>query len=321
MLDNAPRKDAEDTPSSYWQEELAGFEYLFDASPLIIKKLRHHAYHITGAREYDYRKHHARETPTLERRLRRLQSTDRHDLLVPESPELGGFGYLIGGALYNVDTLRFYECLLTLDSQSLLDQFRNGSGPKTVLEIGSGWGGLAYQFKKLFPKTCYILIDFPASLLLAATYLKTTFPNSKTLLVDGSENSYHRIDPQAYDFIFIPHYGWSRLAFQRPDLLINMASFQEMTTPQVEFYLRKAKEWGIPSIYSWNRDHSPNNPELTYVSSIMEKHYKIRTANLFTAPKANPRFYTKKILGFIFPKRFSDKRDPTHAYKHLIGTL
>ena len=44
-------------PSEYWREELAGFEYLFDASPLLIEKLRHHSYHVTGLKVYDYRSH------------------------------------------------------------------------------------------------------------------------------------------------------------------------------------------------------------------------------------------------------------------------
>ena len=34
--------------SSYWFEEIAGFEYLFDASPLIVDKLKEHSYHLTG---------------------------------------------------------------------------------------------------------------------------------------------------------------------------------------------------------------------------------------------------------------------------------
>src|SRR3954454_2642506 len=44
-------------PSAYWKEELAGFEYMFDASPLLVDKLRHHSYHVTGLRHYDYRSH------------------------------------------------------------------------------------------------------------------------------------------------------------------------------------------------------------------------------------------------------------------------
>ena len=42
-------------PSQYWAEELDQIDYLIDASPLIVRKLRHHAFHITGIRPYDYR--------------------------------------------------------------------------------------------------------------------------------------------------------------------------------------------------------------------------------------------------------------------------
>ena len=44
--------------SDYWAEEVLGFEYIFEASPLIINNLRHHCYHITGEFPYPYRNHH-----------------------------------------------------------------------------------------------------------------------------------------------------------------------------------------------------------------------------------------------------------------------
>jgi len=36
-------------------EELENIDYMLDASPLIVRKLRHHAFHITNLRPYDYR--------------------------------------------------------------------------------------------------------------------------------------------------------------------------------------------------------------------------------------------------------------------------
>ena len=36
--------------SAYWTEELENIDYLIEASPLIVRKLRHHAFHITGIR-------------------------------------------------------------------------------------------------------------------------------------------------------------------------------------------------------------------------------------------------------------------------------
>src|ERR687891_403960 len=66
-------------PSRYWADELSNIDYLADASPLVIRKLRHHAFHVTGIRPYDYREHSERPLPDarnapksywFERRLR-----------------------------------------------------------------------------------------------------------------------------------------------------------------------------------------------------------------------------------------------------------
>src|SRR2546430_14770538 len=45
----------ETSPSEYWSEELQNFEYMVDASPLIIEKLCQHTFHVTGIRLYEYR--------------------------------------------------------------------------------------------------------------------------------------------------------------------------------------------------------------------------------------------------------------------------
>ena len=111
----------------------------------------------------------------------------------------------------------------------------------------------------------------------------------------------------------------------RPDLLINMCSFQEMTTAQVENYIAKARAWGIPCVYSINRDHSPNNSELTRVSSIFSGYYAIiRDEYTFEVEPEIRGFFPKSILRRA--KRvakkivFRPKKD-IHAYRHLIGVL
>jgi len=312
MLDNEPGGAS---PSKYWREELGGFEYILDASPLIIKNLRHHTYHLTGLREYDYRKHHAHSASKIEQRLRLLQSIDRHSLLIPESPKMGGFGYLIDDKLYNLDTLRFYECLIGLDQAGLLKQFREQRRRRSVLEIGSGWGGFAYQFKKLFPNSTYILLDFPAVIIFAATYLKTLFPKSKILICNGRQPL--RLDSEKYDFIFLPYFSWGKFISLPPDLIVNMASFQEMTTKQVEAYVKYANEWGVKNIYSCNRDHSPNNPELSAVSSVLGKYYKTKHLDLteIQTPTSNFRRLYLRLI-----KPFLAKRDPS-SYQHTVGTI
>lgn len=50
----AQRSETVLKPSAYWREAQK-FQYMLDAHPLIIDKLRHHSYHVTGLRVYDYR--------------------------------------------------------------------------------------------------------------------------------------------------------------------------------------------------------------------------------------------------------------------------
>ena len=147
-------------PSAYWSEELEYIDYIADATPLIIRKLRHHAFHITGIRPYDYREKGDDRRLNFEARLRALQELGDAGLLLPESPALGGFGYEIDGRLLNVDTLKFYEVLVGMERGRVLHALRSVERP-VVCEIGAGWGGFAYQFKTLFPRATYVIVDFP----------------------------------------------------------------------------------------------------------------------------------------------------------------
>src|SRR5262245_59553184 len=164
--------------SAYWTEELENIDYMIDASPLIVRRLRQHAFHITGIRPYDYRTKGDTRRELFEGRLRALREIGGDDLLVPESPALGGFGYDLDGRLFNVDTLKFYEVLIGMSRGGVLDVLRGIERP-TVCEIGAGWAGFAYQFKTIFPRTRYVIVDFPEVFLFSATYLGAVFPDAK----------------------------------------------------------------------------------------------------------------------------------------------
>ncbi len=310
--------------SLYWQEELRGFDYMLKASPLIIYNLRHHSYHLTGLHEYQYRQHHAHSSTLLKNKLKYLKSKDKNSLLVPESPLLGGFGHIINGKLYNLDTLKFYECLITLDYNDQLNCFKKEKS-KIILEIGSGWGGFAYQFKTLFPDITYVVVDLPQALLFSATYLITLFPNKKILFFDNFQKVQIK-DIIAYDFVFIPNYLWKKLKFQRPDLIINMVSFQEMTTKQVTDYIKKCADWKCPFVYSLNRNCSPHNSQLTSVEDIMKKYYNTKEINQFAIPYTQLNVSTKTRLSQLITSLYSAftknrHRNSLYRYKHLLGTL
>ena len=96
MIDEMQQLEAH-SPSEYWKEELVGLDYMLDASPLIIRKLREHCYHLTGLQAYDYREHHEHRRHYLDNKLALLRQQESKGLLVPESPLLGGFGFPIDG--------------------------------------------------------------------------------------------------------------------------------------------------------------------------------------------------------------------------------
>ena len=293
----------EDRPSAYWQEELSNFEYMLDASPLVIEKLRHHTYHVTGLRVYDYRTDRGKAQDKFVEKLRALIALGHQDLLVPESPLLGGFGFEVDGQLFNIDTLKFFEVLIALERGAVLPEFRTAADRRLAWEIGAGWGGFAYQFKTVCPNATYAIVDFPELFLFSATYLMTAFPQAKVAFWGDQPVDQLWARWSEYDFIFVPNTALAVFAPPRLDLTVNMVSFQEMTGAQVAAYVGRAHELGCPFLYSLNRDKSAYNREIDSVSGIVSRFYWPREIDVMPVPY-------QKMLG--------DKRSVVD-YKHIIG--
>jgi glycosyltransferase involved in cell wall biosynthesis len=307
----ASSAQASSAPSAYWAEELEYIDYLAEASPLIVAKLRHHAFPITGIRPYDYRDRGDGDSKrrNFELRLRALQALGGEPLLVPESPALGGFGYEIDGRLFNIDTLKFCEVLIGMERAGILGAMRAIDRP-TVCEIGAGWGGFAYQFKTLFPRARYVIVDFPELFLFSATYLASVFPRAKMLFAGTSPGGALERWEDA-DFIFVPNTLARLIAALPLDLTVNMVSFQEMTDAQVREYARLAAAAGCPWLYSLNRERSPYNRELVSVREALSESYaltdiKVLGTDYSTATKSPP-----------LPAR-DGERGPLD-YRHSVG--
>jgi hypothetical protein len=318
MLDRAPDGGADlHRPSAYWLEELANFDYLFDASPLVIEQLRHHSFHLTGLRVYEYRSNRDKPKAQLEQKLRALIEIGGIDLLVPESPALGGFGFEIDGALYNIDTLKFFEVLIGLERAALLAPFRAADERRVVWEIGAGWGGFARAFKTLFPATTYVVTDLPQTLLFSATYLMACFPDARAVFDGEGLGGGLPPDWEEADFVFVPNTRLGAVRPRRLDLTINMVSFQEMTTAQVQSYAAHAFELGCPYLYSLNRDRSPYNPDLTNVREILGECFWLHEVEIL------PVSYTKMLdqpgKRAKRPKALAAAADGGLDYRHVVG--
>jgi hypothetical protein len=316
-------RTATEPPSDYWAEELSNFDYLFDASPLIVSKLRHHSYHVTGLKAYEYRSHRDAHKRQLAQKLEALVDVaGGRDLLVPEPRLLGGFGHEIDGALYNLDTLKFFEVLIALDKGAVLDDFRTGKR-RTVWEIGAGWGGFAYAFKTLFPNTTYVITDFPELFLFSATYLQGLFPEAKVHFFSPEDP----MGPEDADFVFAPNTFLVETRPPRLDLSINMVSYQEMTADQVDAYVKHAFDLGAPYLYSLNRDRSPYNDQITSVREIIGRYFwpqqvevlpGVQYTQMLPRPEAGSARARKLALKAAGRAKKVSKK-PDLGYKHVIG--
>jgi glycosyltransferase involved in cell wall biosynthesis len=298
-------------PSTYWSEELENIDYMIEASPLIVRKLRAHAFYVTGIRPYDYRIKADTKFEHFEARLHALRALDGGRLIVPESPAMGGFGYTIDGQLFNVDTLKFYEVLVGMERAGVLPAMR-GLERSVVCEIGGGWGGFAYQFKTLFPRCRYIIVDFPELFLYSATYLATLFPGATSVFC-GTAETPTVADAGDADFVFVPH-TMAAQAFALPlDLTVNMVSFQEMTDAQVRDYARQAAEGGCPWLYSFNRERSPFNSEIVSVTQALSDSYRLTEIPVLDTD------YTTVMKKPPKAGRMAERSE--FNYRHVVGRL
>ncbi len=84
---------------------------------------------------------------------------------------------------------------------------------------------------------------------------------------------------------------------------------------------------GCPVLYSYNRDRSPHNRDLTRVSSICSSHYRMKTEmgminNQSRSAKQRIKSFVKQILPDPVIKKIAKKSAPSvFDYQHMIGYL
>jgi hypothetical protein len=206
---------------------------------------------------------------------------DEHHKLVADLPYefifrppnmLGEIGHMVNGVLVNNDTNTYQERINLIWESGLGDLIRNRieeNGEVKVLEIGGGYGALAYWFKSAFLNSSYTIIDLPESLIFSRLYLSLTRPDIKTGF---------GLNETKCGVRFLPNYMAEQLedAF---DLVINTLSMSEMSEYQVRKYAQLIKtSWlnkgGI--FFEQNQDNTHIN--LPFAQQILMSEFPHRTA-------------------------------------------
>ena len=136
----------------------------------------------------------------------------------------------------------FYQISRSLDSL-----ISNGS--PTFVDIGAGYGGMISKLKKKYPKSRCILFDLPELSAVQTYYINNEFPNSKIYYYRDFLKEGDNLFSSNFDFLILPGGIFDKIPPNYIDLIINMRSMMEMTSPIIKYYFdnihRTIKNRGI----------------------------------------------------------------------------
>ena len=253
---------------------------------------------------------------------RRLPTRDRLLPLVPEYLDhirnvptryivriprmMGEMGMEIDGVLMNADVILSQSringmlCSGVLDK---LDQDIARRGRARVLEIGPGYGAMAYALKAVFgDRLEYVGVDLPASLYYSLLYLGATASWKGCHLLRPDDRM-----PERFDFAFVANYLLDEFADSLGpiDMAFNCMSFPEMSAAQVRYYgtfvRRVLREDGI-----FFDENAANLPHHVDSKAILAEQFPFRksvTSKIVTTKNWCQDVWADRYVGDIFDRR------------------
>lgn len=108
-----------------------------------------------------------------------------------------------------------------------------------VGDLGAGWGRLGHLLLQINPRIRYLVFDIPESLLLSSDYLPRLLPGvgHSRYAETRAAGAFTRDMLMGKALWFLASQDLARLPANAVDLMVNVASFQEMNADQVNRYL------------------------------------------------------------------------------------
>ncbi|MCA8977224.1 MAG: putative sugar O-methyltransferase [Planctomycetes bacterium] len=173
--------------------------------------------------------------------VRATQNTPQ-DRIVDTPRMFGESGWDVDGTIVNFDTWSNQQRINGLHGSGVLDWLlrrRAERGRIRIVEIGAGFGNLAYSLHRILGPIDYHIVDLPESMIYSSIWLETVLGARCTVAAAGRPLESTR---PGVTFIgnhmleeFLPQIG-------EVDLVINVMSLSEMSPVQVAYYADCARE-------------------------------------------------------------------------------
>lgn len=177
-----------------------------------------------------------------------------------------------------------------------------------ILELGGGYGHLAYYVLKKVQNFSYIDFDLPETLTLASYFLSKSFPKKKIFFYGESDSN--KLIENGFELIFLPAWEIEKLESNSIDFAINKNSLGEMDPEAAQNYLihitRTSKYFFSMNHERFRNMFSDGKKSLVSSEFNLEKNFKklIRYPDLGHLIWENNKVdYDSNILFYIFEKR------------------
>lgn len=169
-----------------------------------------------------------------------------------ESPMIGNpYGYYIDGHFIKVcsDYQHYYAtCIDRMTSENPEVERR------VIVELGGGFGGMAYYLIRDSKNKVYVDIDLPENLALASFYLMHAFPEKKVFLFGEGELTEETF--KDYDIILLPNFEVKKIPTCSTDLVFNSYSLAEMSESAISCYVDELSRSIKPAGYFYHVNHT-----------------------------------------------------------------
>lgn len=278
-------------PSALWNDTRKFLDFAMELGPSNLMNVRLHSGFITGSAWFSHAHQPYRfaKDDTARRNVPMIRDFVRNTAGVPRhywcsepapTPQTGAVGIQYEGCLVSDDTVRYQRSISNLYCGGVFKLLESLSRRPRVLEIGGGYGGFTHQVHRMLrvPSSC-VLVDLPEILFWAAVFLRINNPSASIYIYEPGSILASSVEAlvDSADFVLIPNYRLDILdPVKELHLMLNLLSFQEMSTSQVETYVRFGAERLKGFLYSENFQRHWMNKDLTRpVSEILADHCRL----------------------------------------------
>jgi hypothetical protein len=144
-------------------------------------------------------------------------------------PEIGNpFGICLDDTLIRAGSPYQHYCAYKVSSVA-------NSNKPIVVEIGGGFGGMAYYLLRDCPDVTYVDFDLPESIALTSYYLLKAFPQLDVRLFGELDSTY--LMPRA-DVLLMPLFKLSSMPAGSADIVFSSHAMADLSDPALQHYLQ-----------------------------------------------------------------------------------